>query len=90
MATNLQLIEDSPVNSSAVASSPPSKDFLAELERALIVTYLRARGYTLGSVRNLPKDEAQQILRAANQYAALRLTEIEARVQYLDALHGRA
>jgi hypothetical protein len=90
MATKSQAIADDSVDSSVDRRSGPQGDFHAELERALIVTYLRRRGYTLGSVDNLPRDEAQAILKAANTYAALRLTELEARMRYLDALHGHA
>jgi hypothetical protein len=90
MATNPQLVADTPVSSSLGQSSGLSKDFHAELERALMVTYLRARGHTLRSVRNLPPDEAHAVLRAANIYTALRLTAIEARMHYLDALHGHS
>jgi hypothetical protein len=89
MVTNAQAIAE-PATTSTDARLAPRDDFHAELERALIVTYLRARGYTLRSVREMPAAEGQELLKAANGYAALRLTEIEARMHYLDAIHGRS
>jgi hypothetical protein len=68
----------------------PRADFQAQLEKALIVTYLRARGYTLRSVCDLPSDEGQALLEAASTYAALRLTEIKVRMHSLDAVRGRS
>jgi hypothetical protein len=86
---NEQAIANPPAGSSVRERFGARNDFHAELERALIVTYLRARGHTLRSVRSLPRAEREALLRAANSYAALRLTEIEARTRLLDAMHGR-
>ncbi len=86
---NEQAIADPPAGSSAPERTGARDDFHAELERALMVTYLRAGGHTLGSARNLPPADREALLKAANSYAALKLTEIEARTRYLDAMHGR-
>jgi hypothetical protein len=60
------------------------------MERQLIEDYLKARGHTLRSVRALPEREGRPLLAAAAEYASLRLTEIEARAHYLDAIRGGA
>jgi Protein of unknown function (DUF3365) len=65
MATNPQAIAEDHIAPSVDGASALHGDFLAELERALIVAYLRTRGYSLRSLHNLPADEA---LEARIQY----------------------
>jgi hypothetical protein len=57
------------------------------LEQRLIDEYLESRGQTRRSVRELPEGEALPFLRAASDYASLRLAEIDARAHYADAIH---
>ena len=60
---NEQAIADPPAGSSAPERTGARDDFHAELERALIVTYLRARGHTLESARKLPPADREALLR---------------------------
>jgi hypothetical protein len=53
----------------------------------LIDEYLESRGQTRHSVRDLPEPQALRLLRAASDYASLRLAEIDARAHYVDAIH---
>lgn len=49
------------------------------LERQLIDEFLQSKGTTLQEARRLPAEEYSRLMRQAVTYAALRLTEIEAR-----------
>lgn len=60
---------------------------LADLERALIDTFLHARGYDTGTLAALPAPERDALLREASLHASTKLAEIEARSHYLDELH---
>lgn len=53
----------------------------ATLERALIAEYLLGKGYLVSDLRQLPPDEARQLMAAACRFAGLRLAEIEARAR---------
>ena len=64
-------------------------DPLGALELTLIEEYLKERGHTLQSARELPDPEGRALLAAAAAYATLHMTEIETRAHYLDVLHGR-
>jgi hypothetical protein len=66
----------------------PLEEPQAALERALIDEYLKTRGHDLRTLRMLPEDQVQGLLREAVQYAASRLAELEARAHYVHELHG--
>jgi hypothetical protein len=59
------------------------------LEQRLIEEYLAARGHTRHSLATLAGSEAESLLRAASEYASLRLAEMEARAHYVDEIGGR-
>ena len=59
------------------------------LEHNLIDQYLAARGHTRQSLATLAGSEAISLLRAASEYASLRLAEMEARAHYVDEIRGR-
>lgn len=65
----------------------PVEDPHAALERMLIDEFLGARGLTRHSASELPAAEATTLLRAASEYASLRLAEIESRAHYADEIH---
>jgi hypothetical protein len=54
----------------------------AALERKLITEYLHSRGYSLSDLKNLPKQEASNLMKEACRYAALKLAEIESRSKF--------
>jgi hypothetical protein len=60
---------------------------LAALERALIVEYVRARGYDPLHLSDLEEVERETLLKEASVYASSRLTEIESRSHFLDEIH---
>jgi hypothetical protein len=60
---------------------------LAELERALIDTFIHARGFDRARLAALTEREREALLTEASTYASSRLAEIEARSHYLDELH---
>jgi len=66
----------------------PIEEPLSELERQFITEYLASAGadYHTLVVRN--DDQARSLLRQAAQYASVRLSEIEARSDYVHKLHG--
>jgi hypothetical protein len=65
----------------------PIEEPLSELERQLISEFLAKAGadYHTLLVRN--DDEARSLLRQAAQFASVRLSEIEARADYIHLLH---
>ena len=68
----------------------PIEEPLAELERHLIAAYLAGTGQDLHDLRTRTDDAARNLLVEASRYASARLSEIEARFQYLQTLHGNA
>jgi hypothetical protein len=65
----------------------PITDPHAALEQVLIDEYLESRGQTRQSVRKLDEVDALPLLRAASDYASLRLAVIESRAHYVDQIH---
>jgi hypothetical protein len=61
----------------------------ATLERAFIDTYLADRGYTRRALDDLPTEEREPLLRAALQFASLRLAEVESRARLLEEIQAR-
>lgn len=68
----------------------PIEEPLAELERHLIAAYVAGAGQDLHDLWTRTDDAAQHLLAEASRYASTKLTEIEARFQYLHTLHGDA
>ena len=68
--------------------SPPLHDLLADLERHLISAYVTGAGHGLEELLARTDDEARRLLAEASQYASAKLSEVEARSQYLHHLHG--
>ena len=61
---------------------------LSELERQFIAEYLAEAGVNYHALVARHDDEARSLLRRAAQYASERLSEIEARSDYVHKLHG--
>lgn len=68
---------------------PVRLDQTAELEAALIAEFLEQRGHTMHSIQSLPDAERHALLRDATFHASMRLTEVETRAHYVDALKQR-
>ena len=68
----------------------PIEEPLAELERHLIAAYVAGTGLDLHDLRTRTDDAARILLAEASRYASTKLSEIEARFQYLHTLHGDA
>jgi len=66
----------------------PMEDPQAQLERALMDEFLHVRGCDLATVERKPPAERRALLVGAAQYAAERLSEIDARAAYVHDLHG--
>ena len=66
----------------------PLEEPLSELERQLIASYLADAGADYHALVLRSDDEAHRLLRRAAQYASERLSEIEARSDYVHKLHG--
>lgn len=74
---------------SAAPDEPPViGDPLAQLERAFIDEFLRKRGYEPASVRDLPDEQRAALMKEASKYAAVRLTEVEARAHFVADIHA--
>ncbi len=60
----------------------------AQLERMFFEEYLFNQGHTPQSLRRLPEGEAKQLRTEACTYAALKLTEVRDRAQFVHEIHG--
>ena len=60
---------------------------LGQLERALIDEFVRARGYDLLKLTDLPEEERVTLLKDASVYASGRLAEVESRSHFLHEIH---
>jgi hypothetical protein len=73
-----------------LTDTPPIEEPLAELERHLIAAYIAGAGQDLHDLRTRTDDAARSLLAEASRYASTKLSEIEARFQYLHTLHSDA
>ena len=62
-------------------------DPLAQLERAFIEEYLHGRGQHLNTLKSLPLEQANALMKEASAYASGRLTEVETRAHLVEDLH---
>ncbi len=65
-----------------------SQDPQGRLAELYVTEFLRAKGLTIESVRELPAERAQQIMIEASTYAALKLAEVEKKSQMARDLSG--
>lgn len=70
-----------------ISPTASEEEIHALLERSLIEEYLKSKGYTRKSLKQLPDDEAQQIMKEASTYASGKLSEIEIRARFTEDLH---
>ena len=66
----------------------PVEEPLSKLERGFIAEYLSASGADYHALVLRNDDEARALLRRAAQFASERLSEIEARSDYVHKLHS--
>ena len=57
------------------------------LEQKYVREYLLEKGYRLEDLAGLPQEKAQQLMREACQYAALKLAEVEAKGHFRKKIH---
>ncbi len=69
-------------------NAPLMEDPNAQLERALIVEYLKSKGHTFESLHRLPEAEARLLMTEASLYASARLAEVETRANVVHEIHG--
>jgi hypothetical protein len=65
-----------------------SQDPQEQLAELYVAEFLRAKGLTIESVRELPAGRAHQIMVDASTYAALKLAEVEKKSQMARELSG--
>lgn len=58
------------------------------LEKVLIETYLKGKGYILDELEHLPKEKMCQLLKEASTYASCKLAEVEARARLMQELYS--
>lgn len=57
------------------------------LEKILIETYLEGKGYTREGLKDLPKEDAKQLMKEASTYASGKLAEVEVKAHLMQVLH---
>jgi hypothetical protein len=70
------------------SARPPLEEPLAGLERQLITEYLAAAGFEYHALLAQNDDRSRKLLADAALHASERLSEIEARSEYVHKLHG--
>jgi len=80
--------ENRPDTPAPIDPLPGPTDPLAQLERAFIAEFLRARGYDPDRLHELPEAEVHQLLTQASVHASAKLMEVESRAHYVSELHG--
>ena len=60
----------------------------AAMEKALIEAYLKAKGYSLKGLSELPKEQARELMLEACEYASLRLAQVESTAHFRDKIRG--
>lgn len=60
---------------------------LAQLERALIDEFVRARGHDPARLNHLAAQEREALLADASTYASAKLAEVESRSHYVHQIH---
>ena len=66
---------------------PITEDIHAFLEKTLIETYLKGKGYSMEDLQNLPEEKAYQIMTEASTYASGKLAEVEVKAHFMQELH---
>src|SRR5512143_801662 len=69
---------------------PVSEHPLVDLERLLILEYLRNKGYSLDRLRGLPPEESATLMKEASCYASAKLAELESRALFVEEVHKAA
>jgi hypothetical protein len=57
------------------------------LEKILIETYLKGKGYTIQGLKGMPEEEAKRLRIEASTYASGKLAEVEVKAHVMQALH---
>ena len=57
------------------------------LEKLLIETYLKGKGYTMEEMKSMPEEKAKQLMREACTHASGKLVEVEVKAHLIQALH---
>jgi hypothetical protein len=73
-----------------IEQTEPVEDRNALLERALIEEYLHEKGYSHEALKTLPADVVEKLMKAASQYASLKMEEVSARAHFIQDLHDDA
>jgi hypothetical protein len=58
------------------------------MERMLLEEFLRTKGYSLAGLNALPANEAKALMRAACQYASLKMAHVESTVHFRDKIRS--
>jgi hypothetical protein len=57
------------------------------LEKLLIETYLKGKGYTLKKLKSLPEEDKKRLMEKASTYASGKLAEVEVKAHLMRELH---
>jgi hypothetical protein len=65
------------------------EDPQGQLERAFIDEFLRLRGHDRVSLKSLPEQQVNLLMKQASVYASGKLSEVESRAHFVHEIHGR-
>lgn len=60
----------------------------SDLEKNLIIEFLRGKGFTLKDLERMPKEEAKLLMKEACTYASLKLAEVESRANFREEIRA--
>jgi len=78
------------MNTKPIENTEPIEDPNAMLEKALIEEYLNGKGYSHESLKILPAELVENLMKAASRYASLKMEEVKARAHLVKELHNDA
>ena len=52
------------------------------MEKLFIEEYLQRKGYTLADLKNLPKQQAKELMTGACRYASMKLAQVESTARF--------
>jgi hypothetical protein len=69
------------------ANQPAIDTPLSQLERSLIETFVRGRGYAPDDLTALAEADRHALLKDASVYASSKLSEVESRARFVHEIH---
>ncbi|RRR65622.1 MAG: hypothetical protein EI684_22625 [Candidatus Viridilinea halotolerans] len=71
-----------------IASDTTARVAQAYLEWAYLEEYLKGLGHSFEDLQAMPAEQSKMLMRDASLFASMRMSEVEARSNLIEELHG--